>query len=310
MAVFASGVLMSIRSLRTLVAVAEQGSFAAAAPVLGLTPSAVSLQMRSLEAELRTRLFDRTRRSPTLNGAGRALLDRAREIVLLYDEMGTIVSPADDLGGGLVLGAVHTMLTGLLPDVLLALKADHPRVQVRVIGGLSAELTAQVDRGELDAALVTEPTGRLPAGLEWKICSSEPLMVIAPLDAAEGGERELLEGHPFIRFNRRAWAGRLIDDSLRQRGIKIVEAMELDSLEAISLMVSKGLGVSVVPQRPITAPFRLPLRIVAFGDPPLHRRVGLVERLQHNRSRLTEALLRRFRRLAAETGLAETGPRG
>lgn len=285
---------MSLRALRSFVAIARHGTFAAAAAALGLTQSAVSLQMRGLEAELRARLFDRSRRSPTLTAAGRALLARAGEIVALYDGLPAALS-GPELAGTLVLGAVPTVLSGVLPDALAALRAQHPQVQVRVVAGLSAELAALVDRGEADAACVSEPMTRLSPGLAWRLFARERLMVIAPPDAEAASDRELLARYPFIRFNRRAWAGRLIDEQLRRRGIAVNEAMELDSLEAIALMVSKGLGASIVPER--AAGLALPSRLVRrpFGRPPLVRNVGLIERAGHPRAALTAALLARLR---------------
>jgi DNA-binding transcriptional LysR family regulator len=285
---------MSLRALRSFVAIARHGTFAAAAAALGLTQSAVSLQMRGLEAELRARLFDRSRRSPALTEQGRALLARAAEIVALYDGLPVALS-GPGLAGTLVLGAVPTVLTGVLPDALAALRAQHPEVQVRVVAGLSAELAALVERGEADAACVTEPMVRLPPGLTWRLFGRERLVVIAPPDAAGTGDRDLLARYPFIRFNRRAWAGRLIDEHLRRRGIAVNEAMELDSLEAIALMVSKGLGASIVPER--AAGLALPARLVTrpFGRPPLVRKVGLIERAGHPRAALTAALLARLR---------------
>ena len=284
---------MSLRALRSFLAVARHGSFVAAAGALGITQSAVSLQMRSLEGELRSTLFDRSRRTPTLTAAGRALLPRAGEIVARYDILASALA-GGDLAGTLQLGAVPTVQSGVLPDALLALRDQHPDIQVRVVAGLSAELAQQVERGTLDAACVSEPVGRLPRGVVWREFARERLVVIAPAGAEAASERVILEAHPFIRFNRRAWAGRLIDDQLRARGISVNDAMELDSLEAIALMVSKGLGVSVVPER--AAGIALPARIVRrpFGPKPLVRRLGLVERTRHARSALTAALRERL----------------
>jgi DNA-binding transcriptional LysR family regulator len=285
---------MSLRALRSFVAISRHGTFAAAAAALGLTQSAISLQMRGLESELRARLFDRTRRAPMLTAEGRALLARAAEIVALYDGLPAALS-GPELAGTLVLGAVPTVLSGVLPDALVALRAEHPQVQVRVVAGLSAELAALVDRGEADAACVSEPAMRLAPGLTWRVFAQERLLVIAPPDAEGINDRELLARYPFIRFNRRAWAGRLIDAQLRRRSIAVNEAMELDSLEAIALMVSKGLGASIVPER--AAGVALPQHLVQrpFGRPPLMRKVGLVERAGHPRAALTAALLARLR---------------
>ncbi len=76
---------MSIRQLKTLLAVADAGSFAAAAERLGLTQSAVSAQIRNLEADIGAVLFDRSRKPPTLSEAGRALLPQVRDIVAGFD---------------------------------------------------------------------------------------------------------------------------------------------------------------------------------------------------------------------------------
>ncbi|MGL6157267.1 MAG: LysR family transcriptional regulator, partial [Ralstonia mannitolilytica] len=77
--------MSTIRFLRTFVAVARHGSFAAAAERVALTQAAVSLQMRALEAELRRDLFDRSGRTVTLNARGRALLPQAEHLLALYD---------------------------------------------------------------------------------------------------------------------------------------------------------------------------------------------------------------------------------
>ena len=78
---------MSIRHLRTLLAIAERGSFAAAARDIHLTKSAVSMQMKALEEELGLALFDRSKRPPVLTEAGRALLPEAKELVGGYERL-------------------------------------------------------------------------------------------------------------------------------------------------------------------------------------------------------------------------------
>jgi len=278
---------MSIRLLKTFIAIAAEGSFAAAANKLGLTQSAVSLQMKALEEDLRTELFDRTLRRPTINASGRELLARASEVVQLYDLLPEAVSEPNDLAGSFAFGAVNTIMAGVLPGALRRLQNAHPRLQTRVVSGLSAELVHMVDRGELDAALVSEPPSKLDPDLVWCALYDEPLVVIAPKGCEAKTGPQLLEDLPFIRFSRSAWAGRLIDRSLRQRQIKVSQCMETDSLEAISLMVSRGLGVSLVPLRPIANPFPAPLCVVPFGKDTILRNIGIVSRVEsvHGKSR-------------------------
>src|SRR5690606_1192993 len=130
---------------------------------------------------------------------------------------------------------------------LLRLKRAHPRVDARVINGVSADLTLRVERGELDAALVAEPATRLPAQLVWHRVSSEPLVLLTAAADHVGSLRAVLAQRPFIRINRLAWSGRLIDTVLKRFDLRVQDVMELDSLEAIRAMVARGFGVSVVP---------------------------------------------------------------
>jgi len=278
---------MDIRHLKTLIAIAEHRTFVAAADAIGLTQSAVSLHIKALEENLQTRLFDRTTRPPLLNAHGKALVEQAREIVGLCDGL-TDTFISGEMVGILELGAVPTALTGVLPNALVRLRASHPELQIRVTSGLSAELADSVRKGNLDVAVVSEPT-QLTAGLSWHAGGREPLMVIAPKGARGKTDKALLESLPFIRFKRFAWAGQLIDSHLRDRGIRIQQGMEIDTLEAVSMMVSSGLGVSIVPKRPIANPFPGEVRSLPFGEPPVYRGIGLLERTANPKSDLVKA---------------------
>jgi DNA-binding transcriptional LysR family regulator len=151
---------MSLRALRTLHAIARHGSFARAGEVVGLTQSAVSLQIRALEKEFGAQLFDRSRRLPRLTPAGQIVLEKSAEVLALYDQIASALSDEQSLAGRLKLGVIHTALSGVVPDALAALNRSHPRVRVQVTAGMSVGLALQVAAGELDAAVTTEPVRR------------------------------------------------------------------------------------------------------------------------------------------------------
>lgn len=278
---------MDIRHLKTLIAIAENGSFAAAGDAVGLTQSAVSLHVKALEEALETKLFDRTTRPPRLNSRGRNLVNRARDIVEQCEGLTDLVA-GEGLAGSLDIGSVPTLLSGVLPPALKEIRTRHPDLRIRVSSGLSADLVGRVHKGELDAAVVSEPS-QLLTGLSWHAVTSEPLVVIAPKGTKGATDRDLLLAGPFIRFQRYAWAGRLIDTHLKDRGIRVMTGMEIDSLEAVAAMVEHGLGVSVVPERARPC---LPTNIekLPFGDPPLCRVVGVVERRDNPKAHLIRAL--------------------
>ncbi len=289
---------MSMRYLRTLVAIAESGSFAAAARKVHLTQSAVSMHVQALEETLGIALFDRSKRPPVLNRAGTAFVPQARKLIADYDRAMRFSDAPDTISGHLRLGAVPSTMTGSTPQALAALRRKHPDLHVALSMGLSAELVDQIARDSLDAAIVSDLREPHP-GLEWRPFAHEPLVVIAPLEATEPTAEALLAAHPFIRYARPAWVGELIDDVLRRRGLAVNETMTLNTLEAIATMVFYGFGVSVVPQPTIGPPFPLPLRRVALARPTVHRVLGLVRPQAAPTAQLTDALWHELRALAA-----------
>ena len=280
---------MELKTLRTLVAVAQHQSFVAAGEALGLTQSAVSLHIKALEEELGLSLFDRSRRPPELNADGRALVERAREILELTDSLTESFGP-QPTEGLLSLGAVPTTITGILPPTLRALQQKAPRVRIRLTSGLSHELEGRVAGGELDAALLSEP-GALRPHLRWHPVSEERLVVISPQEWPGSTDEALLTGGPYLRFRRHAWASLAIDAALRARGINPRVAMEIDSLEGIAMMVSHGLGASIVPERHIAEPFPPNVKRVEFQTEHPVRRLGVIERESGPRANLVGLLV-------------------
>ncbi|MDI9850000.1 LysR family transcriptional regulator [Rhodoblastus sp. 17X3] len=280
---------MSLRALRTLQAIARNGSFARAGTAIGLTQSAVSLQVKALEAEFGVQLFDRARRVPTLTEAGRIVLARAEEVLALYDRIPDALSDERALAGRLRLGVIQTALSGPMPDALIRLYRAHPRLRVHVAAGMSSELASRVATGDLDAAIVTGPVKPHPDGLVWAPLYEESFWLIAPPGHEGGLPQDLLANMPFIRFDSRAWAGRMIARELDRLGWTVREEMVLDSLAVIVRMVEKGLGVAVAPlsRQDLGS---LNLTRLPFGEPQLQRKIVLIERQERASSRFCSAL--------------------
>lgn len=298
---------MSIRRLKTLIAVAETGSFSDAADAVFLTPAAVGQQIKTLEQELGVKLFDRSKRSPQLNRLGHALVPKAREILHAYDNLAPAL--AGDVTGTqeLNIGAVPTTMTGLVPQALKALRETHDNLHVRIIPGLSADLLPQVERGFLDAAITSEPAHTYDH-LQFRAFALEPLIVLAPLDATEADPEVLLQNYPFIRFNRRAWVGQLIDEWLTARKLRVREIMELDTLESISTMVFHNLGVSIVPKRCVPSPRPLALKRVPLGDSAKPRVLGVLSRRDSPKYSLVEIFLAELVAVVAHAGEVDVIP--
>ena len=290
---------MGIRELKTLIAVAEHGGVSAGAEAVHLSIPAASAQLGNLEREMRTVLLDRSRKPARLTAAGQALLARARVIVNLYEQAIEAASESHDLSGTLALGSIPTALTSVLPKALLELRELHPRLQITVHHGLSPSFVELLRKGDVDAAITSEPRSALP-DLDWEPFADEPVLVIAPRDAVGRNDEALLAKYPYIRFNRHFWVSRRIEEALDARSIVLRQTMELDSLEAIALMVHHGLGVSIIPVSDENFLRFHRLRAVPFGKPPLSRRVGLAQRPGSSKSHVAAALLGALKRAAAQ----------
>ncbi|GLY60155.1 LysR family transcriptional regulator [Pectobacterium carotovorum subsp. carotovorum] len=296
---------MSLKALRTLVAIAQYGSFARAAEAVCLTQSAVSLHVRSLEEDFKVSLFDRSRRVPVLTEAGHRAVEQARDILAQYDGIAAELGEGGELAGRLRIGAIQTALAGVLPAALAALRRAHPRLRVLVNSGMSAELAIRIDAGELDAAVTTEPVKPYPTGLVSTPLYQEGFWIVAPSALASLDTRQLLQEHPFIRFDRRAWAGRTIDRELRRQRLRVQTDMELDSQDAIMQMVINGLGVAVIPLSEREMSRLDNLVCIPFGEPQQQRRVVLLEREDRPAVRLAAALAEAIRTQTSDDAIHE-----
>lgn len=269
---------MSIRTLKTLIAVADQGSFSAAAKEVFITHAAVSQQIKSLEEEWNVVLFDRTRRTPELTPAGRALVAKAREVVIAYDNMVPTVLGNQGVHGVLSLGAVPTTLTALVPLAIAKLKERYPSLHVIVEPGLTTALIQQIQRGLLDIAVVSKPQF-IPPNLVWYDLAEEPFELLASHQAVGDDPIFLLKNSPFIRFTRQAVVGGIIETWLQDNEIVVQESMELESLEAISSMVYCNVGVSITPRPCVTVSNTLPLKHIPLShESALIRTIGCISR--------------------------------
>jgi DNA-binding transcriptional LysR family regulator len=281
---------MSLRPLRTFLAIVQHGTFAKAGEAVGLTQSAISLQVKSLEQEFGVALFDRSRRRPVLTEAGRIFLARIEDIMDAYDRIPEALSAEHALIGRLRLGAIQTALSGPVPDALVAMRQAHPGLRVQVSAGMSAELAQLVATGELDAAITTAPVRPHPPDLIARPLYEDRFWVLAPADQAGRSLPELLRDLPFIQFDSRAWAGRMIARELRRQSISVQAGMALDNQDAIVRMVVNGLGVAIAPLAEQAFAFLPPLTRLPFGHPQLHRSVVLLQRRDRPAHRFAQAM--------------------
>jgi DNA-binding transcriptional LysR family regulator len=240
---------MDTRFLETFLVVAEHGSLAEASRRLGITSAAVAQRVQALDEEVGMPLLIRAGRQVRPTEAGLAIIEQSRRILSDVRHLRTIAA-RDEPSGDLRLGVISTALMGILPSALKRLRKSVPDVEVFILPGTSNSLYQHLTEGTIDAAILVRPPFTIPKTFEWLRLRSERLVLICPKDWSDVDAHTLLETRPFLRYDRNNWGGRVADHYLQTVGITPREWLELDSLEAIAVMVGHGLGVALVPDWP------------------------------------------------------------
>jgi DNA-binding transcriptional LysR family regulator len=281
---------MNVAMLRTLVAIVDRGSFAAAAHEVGCTPSAVSLQVKQLEAWFGELLFDRSMRTvkptPFALEAAAAAREVAARLEALRKRPGRVVA------GRVRLGAIATVQTSLLPPTLRLLRDRHPALRVDVSLGDSDALLIDLKAGRIDAAVLVRPEAGGSSRLAWHDVVRQPFVMLVPPTAPLASPPALLQRHDLIRYDTALSGGRLAAQYVRRAfpGARCV--MEMRSIDAIVAMVGAGLGVSIVPQPRKALLEAHGVREVSLGRAGPARRIALACRRADAANRNLAAVLR------------------
>lgn len=224
---------IDMTALRSFVAVAEAGGVTKAAGILNLTQSAVSMQLKRLEASLDMGLFDRTGRGIALSPSGEQLLGYARRILSLNDEVYARLT-ARQFEGEVVLGVPHDVVYPAIPQVLQQFARDYPRVRVQLLSSFTRRLKDQFARGEADIILTTEDD----VGAGGEALVTRPLIWVG----APGGQA--WRGRPLrLAYERDCIFRSGVQRRLDEAGIAWEMAVESNSSRTIEATVSADLAV-------------------------------------------------------------------
>ncbi len=302
---------MDTAVLNAFMAVAKLASFSQAAEQLHLTQPAVSKRIQQLEDQLGVQLFDRVGRRVVLTEAGRALLPRAQQWLHELDDIRRMAqdyaqTATGELSGTLTMGTSHHIGLHRLPAALRAFSHQHPQVRLDIRFIDSEQAYDAVLSGELELGIVTLPPqldDRLisqviwPDPLAFVVAASHPLAQLARrqghIDAAD------LANHPAILPSTNTFTRQIAEAMFQREGLRLQVHLETNYLETIKMMVSIGLGWSVLPATMcdtdvVAAP-------VSHGE--LIRQLGVVYHPRRSLSRAAQSMLKL---LQAESRLMPT----
>ena len=273
---------MADRRLQAFHAVAKHLSFTKAADVLRMTQPAVTFQIRQLEEQFNTRLFDRTNGRITLTPAGVVALDYAERVVALSAELSSRMREISGQEvGPLLIGASTTIAEFLLPKILAEYKAQHPGIVPRLSVANSEAVQARVAERSLDLGFI-EGDSHLPT-LVTDVCCEDELHVVCapshPLARRQGVTLASLTEHAYVSREAGSGTREVIDHYLQRCGLSIDSlqiVMEASSPEALKGMVATGLGFAIMSSSTAEKDVRLGELVQIRLAPPLIRHLSVV----------------------------------
>jgi DNA-binding transcriptional LysR family regulator len=286
---------MDTASLQTFVQVAECGSFSVAGERLYLTQPAISKRIAALETEVAATLFDRIGRKVRLTEAGRALLPRAKQILReVEDSRRAISNLTGTISGQLSIATSHHIGLHRLPPLLRAYTNQYPAVELDLRFMDSEAACRLIERGDLEFGIVTLPLQPI-AGLATETIWPDPLTVVVgnahPLASRRRTTLAQLCEHRAILPAPNTYTRQHIEERFAAESLQPPVGMSTNYLETIKMLVSVGLGWSVLPQSMLGDD----LHVLSVPGIRLQRQLGAVWHRNRTLSNAAQAMLELLR---------------
>lgn len=241
---------MEIRQIQTFVQAARLGSFSKAAEMLGYSQSAITVQIRLLETELNTRLFDRMGKKISLTPQGKRFLEHAGRILYEMDKTLLSMKESSELKDSLHIGTIESLCTAKFPSLLSRFHSLHPEVNIQITLNSPEKLIRMMEHNELDLIYILD-TPRWNE--EWiKVMEKdEPIVFVSGADSELSGRSNLkledILGEPFFLTEKNANYRQALDQHLALDSHILKPVLEISDTEFIIKMVEGNDGLSFLP---------------------------------------------------------------
>jgi len=288
---------MELKQLKYFKRVADSGSVSRAAASLSVAQPAVSRQIASLEEDLGTPLFFRNGRGVTLTEAGQQLYAHTTQILESVRTAKQVVRDSVGVARGTILiGTMPSVVRILAPPLLRFVERNHPALVLEFTEGHSGYVNEWLSNGLLDVAVLHDAT-RTQHFLTEPLVREELVAVNVAGDTRPATLREVA-AEQLILPRRSHGLRLLLERTAGTVRVHLNVRYEIDSVEAIKLLVRDGRGVTILPRATVANEPDLAMR--AFTDPPLHRQLLLATSSQRPVSQTTRAIIQELKRQVRE----------
>ena len=285
---------MQIESLKLFCDLAETTSFTKAAKINGVTQSAVSQQISSLETKFDAVLIERSKKKFTLTKEGNTLYKYSKQIVQTYDELRHKIQEIQNVVTGTIkVVTIYSIGLHELPPYLKKFLKKHPTVNVSVEYRRATQLYEDIVTGMADIGLVAYP--QKDPRLQVTSLAEDMLVLIChpdhPLAQQPKVKLSEIASHKFIAFEPDIPTRRAIDKILRDRNVEVDHTMEFDNIETVKRAVEIDAGISIVPRSPVAQEVaKKTIAMVEIEDEQFYRPLAAV----HKKSKVLSPAMKEF----------------
>lgn len=285
---------MQIESLKVFCDLAETESFTKAAQINGVTQSAVSQQISSLERIFNSLLIERSKKKFRLTREGELLYDYGKQITQLYESLqGKLQELKDKISGTIRVSTIYSIGLHDLPPYIKKFLKAYPTVKIHVEYRRANQIYEDVLSNVVDLGLVAYPTR--DSRLEIVPLRKDPMVLIchpaSPFARQKAVKLEALYGQKFIAFDPGIPTRKALDRIFREHGIQVQNVMEFDNVETVKRAVEIDAGVSIVPLATVTQEVaKQTLVAVNFENGELSRPLAII----YKKNKVLSPAMRQF----------------
>jgi DNA-binding transcriptional LysR family regulator len=273
---------LTVRQLHAVLAIAEYGSFVAAAAFLKTSQPALTRAIKRVEDVLGVRLFDRSTRRVAITTAGKEFVAVAERMLSdLHISVGSMREIAQEQRGRIVVSSIMSVANGLLPAIVANYRASRPGIEIVLREGVHGTVLDDLRSGaaDLGATYVDD----VPDFLVAKRMSREVFDVILPRThplAKAKRSRSVtlaeLAGFPLVSLSHESRTRRIVDGAAANAGYTLQHVATVTQFATMTSFVRAGVGIAIVPSRAIAGLLGKDLAVLTLSRPRLSRDVGLV----------------------------------
>jgi LysR family transcriptional regulator, transcriptional activator of the cysJI operon len=293
---------VQIESLKVFCDLAETESFTKAAQINGVTQSAVSQQISSLERQFKSLLIERSKKKFRLTREGQVLYDYSKQIIQTHEALHSKLQEIKDIiSGNIRVATIYSIGLHDLPPFIKRFLKDYPTVHVHVEYRRANQVYEDVLGNVVDLGLVAYPTKE--PKLEVVPLRKDDLVLVChpqhPFAKLKNIKIKAVAGQKFVGFEPDIPTRKALDKTLREHNIDVNNVMEFDNIETVKRAVEIDAGISIVPLSTISQEVsKQTLVCVPFEDVELHRPLAVI----YKKNKVLSPAMRQFIGILKDTG--------